>query len=201
MESAQDHCVHLDETEPEESPRAGIGHGTFFLEDTSMPRHSSLLRLSTSEWFILLTIILVAALLRFYQLDSLPPGLHVDEAGEGLDALEMLRKGFRVFCATQGGREPLFAYLLAVLFSIWGPQVIVLRGAGALAGTVAVGVAYLLVREMFKTVVPNHVRWLTAMTALGMVVGMYGATSGQRLRILDTPDDRLILPAQIEVGP
>jgi hypothetical protein len=34
-----------------------------------------------------------------------------------------------------------------------------------------------------------------------LAVGMYDATSGQRLRILDTPDDRLILPAQIEVGP
>jgi len=132
-----------------------------------------LLRFLASEWGVLLIILAVAAFLRFYQLDSIPPGLHYDEAGEGLDALTMLRKGVRVFSTTQGGREPLFAYLLAIAFSLWGPQIIILRGLGALAGTLAVGTTYLLVREMFRPVIPNRARWLAALTALGLATGYW----------------------------
>ena len=40
-------------------------------------------RLLQNEWFVLLAIILAAALIRFYQLDTLPTGLYHDEAVNG----------------------------------------------------------------------------------------------------------------------
>ncbi|GAB4443846.1 MAG: hypothetical protein Kow0031_26180 [Anaerolineae bacterium] len=39
---------------------------------------------------LLLLILLLAALLRFHQLPSLPPGLNFDEAGNGAAALDVL---------------------------------------------------------------------------------------------------------------
>ncbi|RME46179.1 MAG: hypothetical protein D6796_09350, partial [Caldilineae bacterium] len=121
----------------------------------------------------MLALLLVAAFFRFYRLDAIPPGLHYDEAGEGLDALDMLGGDWRVFSDTQGGREPLFAYLLALTFAVTGPQVMVLRGMGALAGTAATGAAYLLTRELFRPLMPRRARWLATLTALGLATGYW----------------------------
>ncbi len=140
------------------------------------PNHSAengLFRLLASEWTVVIAILLLAAFFRFYELDSIPPGLHYDEAGEGLDALSMLRKGFRVFSETQGGREPFFAYLLALAFSLWQPQVIILRAAGALFGTLAVGASYLLTRQLFKPFLPAKARYIAALTALGYALSYW----------------------------
>ena len=40
-------------------------------------------------WYLLLAVILLAALFRFWRLGSLPPGLYHDEAYNGLDALSL----------------------------------------------------------------------------------------------------------------
>ncbi len=134
---------------------------------------NTLKRWLASEWAVVIALLALAAFFRFYQLNTIPPGLHYDEAGEGLDALNMLEKGFRVFSTTQGGREPLFAYLLAAAFSIWGPQVIIGRGIAALAGVLAVGGAYLLTRELFRPLMPHRARWLATLTALGLAVSYW----------------------------
>ncbi|MFQ5577568.1 MAG: hypothetical protein ACE5G8_11350, partial [Anaerolineae bacterium] len=143
------------------------------MDITPVQLQNQLRRLLASEWVIVVALLLLAAFFRFYRLDAIPPGLHYDEAGEGLDALGMLHNGPRIFSDTQGGREPLFAYLLALAFAVTGPQVIVLRGMGALAGTAAVGAAYLLTRELFRPLMPHRARWLAALAALGLATGYW----------------------------
>jgi hypothetical protein len=82
----------------------------------------------------------IAVALRFAALATQPGGLHPDEAAEGGDALRLLHQpGFHpVFFAGDGGREPLFAYLVAAAFRITGPSVTVLRGVAAALGVAGV---------------------------------------------------------------
>ncbi len=126
-----------------------------------------------SEWAAVILLLALAAFFRFYRLNAIPPGLHYDEAGEGLDALSMLTGGFRLFSTAQGGREPLFAWLMAAVFWLWGPQAILLRAMGALSGVLAVGWAYLLTRTLFLPLMPRRARWLATLTALGLAVSYW----------------------------
>ena len=55
----------------------------------------------------LMGVILVAAALRLWKLDVLPPGLWYDEAVNGVDTRMVLSgKGFPLYFAANNGREP-----------------------------------------------------------------------------------------------
>jgi 4-amino-4-deoxy-L-arabinose transferase-like glycosyltransferase len=114
-------------------------------------------------------ILLLAAFLRFWQLDSLPPGLYHDEAYNGLDALSLLNgetfpifyEGWELYAADahkdrpveesqrpiffEGnfGREPLHIYLMALSISVFGPTPFAIRFVPAAAGVAAVFMTYL----------------------------------------------------------
>ncbi len=99
---------------------------------------------------ILIGIVVVAAFFRFYQLADLPPGLHPDEAANGLDIFRMIdNHDFRVLYNTNGPREALFFYLQAIFVLIFGNSIMALRVAPALIGTAAVVVAYLWATDWF----------------------------------------------------
>lgn len=122
-------------------------------------------RLRVSWRFLALLLILILAFfLRFWQLGSLPPGLHHDEAYNGLDALALIgretfpifHEGWElyarevhaaipvyqsktpVFMEGNYGREPLAAYLMAVSVFVGGATPAALRVVTALAGTLSV---------------------------------------------------------------
>ena len=98
----------------------------------------------------LLAILLLAAGLRFYHIDQLPPGLHYDEAFNDLHALRMLRSGeFPVFIADEFGALPMHHWLIALLFRLTGPTPLGGRLVSAGAGTVTVGLLFFAVRELF----------------------------------------------------
>jgi len=93
-------------------------------------------------------IVAAAILLRFYDLAANPgAGLYGDEASEGLDALKLLHQpGFHpdwlVWFQDDGGREALFAYVVAAVFHFFGETTFVLRGTAAafgVAGVLAIG--------------------------------------------------------------
>ena len=96
-----------------------------------------------------IAILAVAAYLRFVDLASNPGGLYPDEAAEGLDALRMLHQpGFHpdwlVWFTDDGGREALFAYIVAGMFGIFGGSVLVLRETAAAIGVAGVlGIGWL----------------------------------------------------------
>ncbi|HVE80574.1 MAG TPA: hypothetical protein VNA68_00290, partial [Candidatus Dormibacteraeota bacterium] len=91
----------------------------------------------------LVLIILIAIFLRFWQLDSLPPGLHPDEAANGLDVFRMFDNlDFRPLYDTNGPREALFFYLQAIFVGLLGNSILALRIAPAIIGVAAVIAVY-----------------------------------------------------------
>lgn len=101
-------------------------------------------------WVILGAILLVAIFFRFWRLNSLPPGLHPDEAANGLDIFRMFdHHDFRILYDTNGPREALFFYLQAIFVGLMGNTVLALRMAPAIIGVAAVAVTYLWSRDWF----------------------------------------------------
>ena len=84
--------------------------------------------------------VVLAAFLRFYQLDSIPPGLHADEATDGNDARAAWRTGqFHVFYPENNGREGLAINLQAVALGLAGvARPWVVRWPSAVFGTLTV---------------------------------------------------------------
>jgi len=105
-------------------------------------------RLISSEWFLLLVVTILAAALRLYALDRLPPGLYHDEAYNGLDALDVIRGSRPIFFEANNGREPLFIYLVALSVSCLGRSPLAIRLVAALLGTLTVPATYWMAREM-----------------------------------------------------
>lgn len=98
----------------------------------------------------ILGILALAAFMRFYQLATLPPGLHPDEAANGLDVFKILEHhDIRPFYSANGGREGLFFFLQAIGVAIFGNTILALRVAPAFIGTLAVGAVYLWASSWF----------------------------------------------------
>jgi hypothetical protein len=73
-----------------------------------------------SHAIALLLIISLAAFLRLYHLASTPPGLFIDEAADGNNALEITHTvpfagGFKPFYEEDNGREGLYVNVVVVL--------------------------------------------------------------------------------------
>lgn len=115
------------------------------------------------EWFKrnwqLITILGVATFLRFFRLASLPPGLHPDEAANGLDVISMIEKGkFAAIYDTNGPREALFLYFQGIFAWIGNAfhiaslnyTPLALRIAPAIIGVVTVWGIYLLGKELYN---------------------------------------------------
>jgi len=104
------------------------------------------------EGVAVLVVTLGAAFLRFYQLDLIPPGFHYDEAYEAVEALRVLQTpGYHpIFFPGNFGVEPLFIYLTALAFRLFGASPLAMRSVSALLGTLTVPALYLLAREMRK---------------------------------------------------
>src|SRR5205085_6596078 len=99
----------------------------------------------------LLLIAVLAGALRFWQLGSLPPGLHYDEAFNDLIALRVLRgQADPLFTPENNGEEPMQILLIALLFRVAGPTPLGGRLISAASGVVTVVVLYFLATELFR---------------------------------------------------
>lgn len=101
----------------------------------------------------LLTLaILTATFFRLYDLYQTPPGLHYDEAFDGLQAKRLLQgEGFPIFFEGNFGEEPLSIYLVAGAFALLGETIFNIRLVSALVGIITVPALYLLARELFRS--------------------------------------------------
>ena len=98
----------------------------------------------------LLLILAVAGFFRLWQLGSIPPGLWPDEAAYAQDAIETLKTGdFKVFYAANQGREGLFMWILAAVFSVFGISIWTFKIVPATIGVLTVLGTYLLTNELF----------------------------------------------------
>lgn len=127
----------------------------------------------------LAVILIVAAFLRYYQLDSLPPGLHPDEAANGLDiVLRILRHDYQPFYPANGGREALFFYLQAIGVLIYGNTTYALRVAPALISTLAVAAVYLWTSNWFGRRTGLIAAAIMATTPWAIIIGRDGFRAG-----------------------
>jgi 4-amino-4-deoxy-L-arabinose transferase-like glycosyltransferase len=98
---------------------------------------------------IMVLCLLLAAALRLPELASTPPGLHYDEAANGVLASEIGLRGERpVFIASYTGKEVLFFYLAAAVMQVAGDSVFALRLTAAFLGLLTVAATYWLGRML-----------------------------------------------------
>ncbi len=102
----------------------------------------------TALWLMVLCL-LVAAALRLPALVDNPPGLHYDEAANGILAGDIGLRGARpIFIPSYTGKEPLFFYLAGSLMRLIGESVYALRLTAATLGLITVAATYWLGKEL-----------------------------------------------------
>jgi len=107
--------------------------------------------------WILLAILLLAAVLRLWNLGSIPPHLTPDEAALGYNAYSILKTGrdehgqlLPIIFKSFGDYKPgLYVYLTAPFVAIFGLSEFAVRLPSALAGIVAVLFIYLIIKKLF----------------------------------------------------
>lgn len=92
----------------------------------------------------------LATFFRLHQLDTLPPGLFGDEAANGLQAAAILQ-GERLPIYIEeptkwGSREPMYHYLMAGVFAVFGISAMAVRLTSALIGMATVPLFYAVCR-------------------------------------------------------
>jgi len=94
-------------------------------------------------------VVVGAVLARFWALTTQPIGLFPDEAAEGVSAQRILNEpGYHpIFIDDDGGREALYAYIVALGFRLFGASVVTLRGTSALLGVFGVIAIWVAVRR------------------------------------------------------
>ncbi len=103
----------------------------------------------------LAAVLLIALALRLWRIDALPPGFHLDESFEGLEAWRILTDPtYRpLFLAGNFGVPPLNAYVNAFTFGVWqwlggAPGPTAMRVTAAAAGVLGVLAVYALAHEL-----------------------------------------------------
>lgn len=144
-------------------------------------------------------ILAIATATRLLQLSTQPGGLFPDEAAEGLSAQRLLHGIWPppVFFDDDGGREALFAYIVAPAFRLAGDTTTTLRGVAAALGVSGVIALAAALRRFGWTVALAAAGWaagslwLIAISRDGMrnvLVPLVGAlTLGALLRWHDRP--------------
>src|SRR5215471_442609 len=95
-------------------------------------------------------ITLLAAVLRLWHIESMPPGLHGDEGWTGLDARRVLKEGWiGPYVGSALGQPTGPEYWTALVFKLLGDGVWQLRTAMALLGIFTVPLCYYATRQAF----------------------------------------------------
>ena len=101
---------------------------------------------------LFLLIIIIAVFFRFWQLNSIPPGLYPDVAINGIDAIKANDSGdYKLFYPDNNGREGLFINLIALSFQIFGISILSIKLVAAIIGSLTVIGLFLLAKELFNS--------------------------------------------------
>lgn len=108
--------------------------------------------------FILFLILFMAAFLRFYNLGSIPAGLHGDAASQGYNAFSLLSSGRDrygepfplLFRALGSYQPPLYTYLTTIPVSVFGNSPFAARFISAFSGVFVVFITFLLFLSIFN---------------------------------------------------
>ena len=128
---------------------------------------------------LLITVLIIATVFRLYHLNTLPPGLHPDEAANGLDIVQRIfHHDWRVIYATNGPREALFFYLQAVFVWAFGNTIFALRLAPALLSIATVIMVYLYTKDWFGRRTALLAAFLIAVNPWVVTIGRDGFRAG-----------------------
>lgn len=106
---------------------------------------------------LLIATVLLAGILRFYKLSSVPPGLYSDEASIAYNAYAIAETGKDeygksyplIFKAFGEYKLPVYIYSTALSMKLFGEPNFSVRFPSALAGTLSVLLTFFLVKELF----------------------------------------------------
>ncbi|MFH1392065.1 MAG: glycosyltransferase family 39 protein [bacterium] len=133
------------------------------------------MRRKKCEILILLSILLIAGIFRFYQITSYPAGLFPDQAANGLDVEELILQGrHSVFFERGNGREGLFFYLIAGIFKIFGPGVWQIFLSSAIVGFLAILIFYFLIKNWFDWKIASLASFFYAVSLPATVMSRNG---------------------------
>jgi 4-amino-4-deoxy-L-arabinose transferase-like glycosyltransferase len=110
--------------------------------------------LQRSRWqtvAAVLLILAVAAIFRLWHIESIPPGLHGDEATNGMDALDVLAGRGSVYFPGNYGVEGLNAFFIAAFFRLLGISTLAIRLPSVVGGILTPLAVYWLGRELFRS--------------------------------------------------
>jgi 4-amino-4-deoxy-L-arabinose transferase-like glycosyltransferase len=107
---------------------------------------------------LLILIIFIGGFFRFYQIDTNPPGLYIDEVSIGYNAYTILRDGqdehsavFPLFFKAFGEyKMPVYIYTTAGAMALFGKNEFSVRFTSALAGTLTILIIYLFIRRILE---------------------------------------------------
>jgi len=136
------------------------------------------LRKLVIEWWPVLALMLIAGVLRFFELGAWPPGLYHDEAYNGLDALRVLAGDHPLYFAANHGREPFFIYLVTMSVGWLGRSVYAVRFPAAIVGTLLIPAAYFMARELFGRRVGLLTAAITTITLWPIHLSLIGFRAG-----------------------
>jgi 4-amino-4-deoxy-L-arabinose transferase-like glycosyltransferase len=108
---------------------------------------------------VLVVILILAAILRFYKLDKIPPSLNWDEIAAGYNAYTIANWGADeygnkfplVFKSFGDDKHPVHIYLTAAVIKIFGLSDFSTRSGSAMVGVLAVFAIYFLAKELLKS--------------------------------------------------
>ena len=101
---------------------------------------------------LIIAIVGAAFLVRFVGIENLPSGIYPDEAVNGINAQDANASGeYKLFYIDNNGREGLFINIQALFIKALGPNVLALKIASVIFGTLAVIGTYLLSKEIFRS--------------------------------------------------
>lgn len=125
--------------------------------------------MGTGRRLLPIAVLLLAAVLRFWQLGRVPPGFQFDEAHNAIDAARVLAGQPAIFFPDNGGREPLLVYLQAPWIALLGRDhtVLAIRLTSAFLGILAVAVLYRFVADTFRD------EWLALLAAAFLAVSYW----------------------------
>ncbi|MCS7221984.1 MAG: hypothetical protein RML36_05900 [Anaerolineae bacterium] len=103
-----------------------------------------------SPGLLVIALTALTLLLRTWELGRIPPWLWFDEAGNGLDARELLYGQFRLFFPRSLGKEPFYNYLITPFVAAWDGTVLAIRLPAALLGTLMVPTLYIAGRAFWR---------------------------------------------------
>jgi len=98
---------------------------------------------------MIIAVISAGAFFRFWKLGEIPPGIHYDEAYNGIDAIKTMESGdYKIFYPENNGREGLWIAMIALSFKFFGVSVFTFRMVSAFVGTATLIGFFLLLRRI-----------------------------------------------------